>query len=184
MYKRQGCGGSPGDYIDHGLDNDFDQTLDNDEITETIFYCETFANGDVITSLSIDDPGSGYAPGNLSATGGGGSGFSGTYSVSSGIESITINDGGSGFDTSDQVVIQCQCDGTGATASIGSVDASGTITSITIDTPGSGYQSSDTIVVGAANGSGESLTANVYSTGIIHSVDVTCLLYTSPSPRD
>ena len=30
------CGGSPGDYIDHGLDNDFDQTLDDDEIIETI----------------------------------------------------------------------------------------------------------------------------------------------------
>ena len=168
-----GCGGSPGDYIDHGLDNDFDQTLDNDEIIETIFYCETFANDDVVTSLSIVDPGSGYVSGNLSATGGGGSGFSGTYSVSSGIASITINDGGSGFDTTDQVVIQCQCDGTGAAASIGSVDASGAITSVTIDSPGSGYQASDTIAVGVANGSGESLTANVYSTGVIHSVDVT-----------
>ena len=49
----------------------------------------------------------------------------------------------------------------------------GAITSITIDADGSGYQSSDTIAVGVANGSGESLTANVYSTGIIHSVDVT-----------
>jgi len=168
------CGGSPGDYIDHGLDNDFDQTLDDDEIIETIIYCETFANGDVVTSLSIDDPGAGYVPGNLSATGGGGSGFSGTYAVSSGIESITINDGGSGFDTTDQVVIQCQCDGTGAAASIGSVDSSsGEITSISIDSPGSGYQASDTIVVGVSGGNGESLSANVYPTGVIHSVEVT-----------
>ena len=90
-----GCGGSAGDYIEHGLDSNFDQSLDGDEITETLYFCETFANSDVVTSVSIDDPGDGYTSGNLSATGGGGSGFSGTYSVSSGIESITINNGGS-----------------------------------------------------------------------------------------
>ena len=167
------CGGSAGDYINHGLDNNFDQVLNDDEILESIFYCETFANGDVITSLSIDDPGDGYTSGNLSATGGGGSGFSGSYAVSSGIESITINDGGSGFDTTDQVLIQCQCDGSGVEASVGSVDSSGTITSITIDSPGSGYQSSDVIAVGVANGTGESLSTNVYSTGVVHSTEVT-----------
>ena len=168
-----GCGGSPGDYIEHGLDNDFDQTLDADEIIETLYYCETFANADIITSLSIDDPGNGYVSGTLSASGGGGSGFSGTYSVSSGIESITINNGGSGFDTTDQVLIQCQCDGTGAAASVGSVDSGGAITSITIDSAGSGYQSSDIIAIGVANGTGESLSANLFSTGVIHSAEVT-----------
>ena len=177
-----GCGGSAGDYIEHGLDSNFDQSLDGDEITETLYFCETFANSDVVTSVSIDDPGDGYTSGNLSATGGGGSGFSGTYSVSSGIESITINNGGSGFDTTDQVLIQCQCDGSGASASVGSVDSNGAITSITIDSEGSGYQSSDVIAVGVANGTGESLSANVYSTGVIHSTVVTNggTSYTSP----
>ena len=167
------CGDSPGDYINHGFDNNFNQVLDDDEILESIFYCETFSNDDVVTSLSIDDSGDGYTSGNLSATGGGGSGFSGSYTVSSGLESITINDGGSGFDTIDQVMIQCQCDGSGAEASVGSVDSNGTITSITIDSPGSGFQSSDVIAVGVANGTGESLSANVYSTGVIHSTEVT-----------
>ncbi len=114
-----GCGGSDGTYVSHGLDNDFDQSLDNDEITETLYFCETFANEDVVTSLSIDDAGDSYTAGNLSSSGGGGSGFSGTYAVSSGIQSITINNGGSGYDTDDQILIQCQCDGTGAEASIG-----------------------------------------------------------------
>ena len=168
-----GCSGSAGDYIQHGLDNNFNQVLDSDELIDTLVFCESFANDDVITSLTIDDSGTGYSPGNLSATGGGGSGFSGTYSVSSGIESITINNGGSGFDTTDQVQIQCQCDGTGAQASVGSVDSSGAITSINIDSAGSGYQSTDVIAVGVANGTGESLTANVYSTGVIHSAIVT-----------
>ena len=167
-----GCGGSPGDYINHGMDNNFNQNLDDDEILETLYYCETFANDDIITSLSIVDQGDGYSPGNLSATGGGGSGFSGTYAVSSGIESISINDGGSGFTTTDQVLIQCQCDGSGAEASVGSVDSSGSITSITIDSPGAGYQSSDVIAVGVANGTNEDLSANVYSTGVIHSAEV------------
>ena len=168
-----GCSGSAGDYIQHGLDNNFNQVLDSDELIDTLVFCESFANDDVITSLSIDDSGTGYSAGNLSATGGGGSGFSGTYAVSSGIESITINNGGSGFDTTDQVQIQCQCDGTGAQASVGSVDSSGAITSINIDSAGSGYQSTDVIAVGVANGTGESLTANVYSTGVIHSAIVT-----------
>ncbi|HJM24863.1 MAG TPA: hypothetical protein QF821_04380, partial [Candidatus Thalassarchaeaceae archaeon] len=48
-----GCGGSPGDYINHGMDNNFNQNLDDDEILETLYYCETFANDDIITSLSI-----------------------------------------------------------------------------------------------------------------------------------
>ena len=167
-----GCGGSDGTYVSHGLDNDFDQSLDNDEITETLYFCETFANEDVVTSLSIDDAGDSYTAGNLSSSGGGGSGFSGTYAVSSGIQSITINNGGSGYDTDDQILIQCQCDGTGAEASIGSVDSNGAIISVTMDEEGSGYQSTDTIAVGAANGTGASLSASVYSTGVIHSATV------------
>ena len=167
------CGGDDGTYVSHGLDNDFDQTLDDDEITETLYFCDAFGNEDVVTSLTIVDPGSGYISGNLTASGGGGSGFSGTYAVSSGIESISINNGGSGYDTEDQILIQCQCDGTGAAASIGSVDSTtGSILSITIDAQGSGYQSTDTIAVGVANGTGASLSANVFSTGVLHSATV------------
>ena len=45
----------------------------------------TIDNADIalgaLTSLQIDDPGTGYVNGTLSATGGGGSGFSGTFTV-------------------------------------------------------------------------------------------------------
>ena len=177
-----GCGGFQGTYISHGLDSDFDGSLDMEESLEVLLFCETFANEDVITSLVIDDPGEGYVAGNLSATGGGGSGFSGTYSVSSGIESLTVNSGGVNYGIGDQVVIQCQCDGSGAEASIGSVDANGSITSMNIDNPGSGYQLTDSIDVSIFNGSGASITANVFSTGGIHSVSVSDggQNYTSP----
>ncbi|MEC8874419.1 MAG: hypothetical protein VX502_03415, partial [Candidatus Thermoplasmatota archaeon] len=42
-----GCGGGDGTYLSHGLDNDFDQSLDENEIIETLYFCETFANDDV-----------------------------------------------------------------------------------------------------------------------------------------
>jgi len=168
-----GCGGGDGTYLSHGLDNDFDQSLDENEIIETLYFCETFANDDVVTSLTIDDPGDGYSPGNLSATGGSGSGFSGTYTISSGIESIDVNDGGSGYATDDEISIQCQCDGTGANASIASVDGSGAILSVNVDDSGSGFVSGDTIIIGIqSTGSGASLSENLYSTGNIHSVEI------------
>ena len=49
-----------------------------------------------VTSLQIDDAGTGYTDGTLSATGGGGSGFSGTYTVNSSgsITSWSITDHG------------------------------------------------------------------------------------------
>ena len=167
-----GCGGGDGTYLSYGMDNDFDQSLDSDEVTDTLYFCETFANDDQVISLTIDDQGSGYSAGNLSASGGGGSGFSGEYSVSSGIESISVTNGGSGYSTSDQIQINTNGDGTGAAASIGSVDSSGSIISISVDNPGSGYQSTDSINIGVANGTGASLSANLYSTGVIHSASV------------
>ncbi|HJM13477.1 MAG TPA: hypothetical protein QF641_03190, partial [Candidatus Thalassarchaeaceae archaeon] len=127
------CGGNDGSYIIHGMDNDFDQSLDSDEIIGTLYYCETFANGDQISSLTIDNPGSGYIAANLSATGGGGSGFSGTYEISTGIGSITVNNGGSGYGTGDQVQINTNGDGTGAAASVGIVSGSGEILSMVVD---------------------------------------------------
>jgi len=168
-----GCGGSPGAFVKHGVDHDFDQILDNDEIEEELVFCETFANGDIVTSLNITDPGDDYSPGNLSASGGGGSGFSGTYEISSGIESITILNGGSGYSRFDAVAIQApHSGGSGAQASIGTVNATGSIQSIVIDNPGTGYQATDIINVAVANGSGASLSANVYQTGVIHSATV------------
>ncbi len=167
------CGGSYGIYLEHGMDGDFDQILDTDEIEETLYFCESFGNEDVVTSLNITNRGTGYVGGNLTASGGGGSGFAGTYSISSGIQSITVNSGGSGYGTDSEITIQCQCDGEGANASIGSVDSNGSILTVNIVQSGSGYQSNDIIAVFPANGTGASLTANLFSTGKIHSAEIT-----------
>ena len=58
-------------------------------------------------------------------------------------------------------------------ASIGSVDSNGSILTVNIVQSGSGYQSNDIIAVFPANGTGASLTANLFSTGKIHSAEIT-----------
>jgi hypothetical protein len=51
-----------------------------------------------IGSLTITNGGTGYSSGTLSATGGGGSGFAGSYTVDTGvIKTVTITNGGSGY---------------------------------------------------------------------------------------
>ena len=51
-----------------------------------------------IGSLTITNGGTGYSAGTLSATGGGGSGFAGSYTVDTGvIKTVTITNGGSGY---------------------------------------------------------------------------------------
>ena len=51
-----------------------------------------------IGSLTITNGGTGYTGGTLSATGGGGSGFAGSYTVDAGvIKTVTITNGGSGY---------------------------------------------------------------------------------------
>ena len=172
-----GCGGGDGTYLSHGFDDDFDQSLDAEETVDTLFYCDTFANGDSVTALTINSSGDGYAPGNLSGQstqGDNGSGFSGSYIISSGIEGITVDDGGSNYDVSDTVVIQCQTPcGSGATASITSVDSNGTILSVSVDDPGSGYTPDNNIAIGIQSfGSGASLSEQLGSTGPVHSAEI------------
>ena len=174
------CETGKGTIVRYGHDESFDQVLQGDEVSETIRYCETLTLEDTVTSLSIDNSGSGYIPGSLSATGGGGSNFSGTYIISSGIENITILDGGSGYTLNDTITAVCQpqCNATGteASLSISSVDINGSIKSISVDSSGSGYVEGDSIqFIVTRNGSGTppSLSANLQSTGRIHSTQIT-----------
>jgi hypothetical protein len=170
------CGGLAGKILQYGLDNDFNSQLNDIEIISEIYYCETFSKEDTIQQLNIISPGDGYSNGNLSATGGGGQNFSATYIISTGIDSISINNAGSGYDTSDAVTIICvQCDGENANASISSVDSNGGITGITVDDAGDGYTGDDTIFisVSGSGGNGASLAANLQSTGMIHSTEIT-----------
>ena len=169
------CGGLAAKILNYGLDNDFDSILDDAEIISSIYYCETFSKEDTIQELTIITPGDGYSNGNLSATGGDGEDFFGTYMISTGIDSISINNAGSGYDTNDTVTIICvQCDGENANASISSIDSSGGITEIIVDDAGAGYSGDDTIFisVSGSGGSGASLAANLQSTGIIHSTEI------------
>ena len=174
------CETGKGTIVRYGHDESFDQLLQGDEVTETIIYCETLTFEDTVTSLSIDNSGSGYSPGNLSASGGGGSNFSGSYSISSGIESITILDGGSGYSLNDNITAVCQpqCNATGTEAelSISSVDINGSIKNISVNNPGSGYVIGDSIQFLISHSSGSSsatLSANLQPTGRIHSTQIT-----------
>jgi len=66
-----------------------------------------------VSSVTIGSGGTGYSSGSLSFSGGGGSGASGTYTVSAGvINAITITSGGSGYTTAPTVTAS---GGTGAT---------------------------------------------------------------------
>ena len=59
-----------------------------------------------INSLTITVAGTGYSAGTLSATGGGGSSFAGTYTVDAGaLKAVTITNGGSGYTTLPTIVI-------------------------------------------------------------------------------
>ncbi len=168
------CGGQNGQVLSHGYDNNFDVTLDNDEIIEILYYCDTFSKEDTVQELVINSGGDDYYSGNLSSNGGGGEGFIGTYQISSGIDSIAINNGGSGYSTNDTMSIGCQCGGSDANASISSVDSNGGILSITINDSGLGYTLDDTILFSfTGSGSGANLDAILESTGVINSAEIT-----------
>ncbi len=171
------CNNLSGTWVDHGYDNDFDNYLDNNEITDTIMYCSDSALEDSITSLSVVSGGYDYSAGTLSATSASGSGFSGTYSISSAIASITVSSGGSGYVVGDSLSFVCPggCTGSGATASVGSVASNGSIITVTLTNGGSGYNSQQTIyvLVTSTAGSGAQLSSVLETTGSIYTTVVT-----------
>ena len=172
------CNNLSGTWVNHGYDNDFDTSLDNNEIIDTIMYCSGNALEDSVTTLSVVSGGYDYAAGTLSATGSSGSGFSGTYTISSAIASISVSTGGSGYLVGDSLSFVCPgggCTGTGASASVGSVASNGSITSVTLTNGGSGYISQQTmyVLISSANGTGAQLAVNLETTGSIYSVVVT-----------
>ena len=171
------CNNLSGAWVDHGYDNDFDNSLDSNEITDTIMYCSGNALQDSITSLSVVSGGYDYSAGTLSATGGSGSSFSGTYSISSAIASITIGSGGTGYVVGDSLSFVCPggCAGSGATASVGSVASNGSIITVALANGGSGYISQQTtyVIVSSTAGSGSSLSPVLETTGSIYDAIVT-----------
>ena len=79
------------------------------------WHQNTPLEGGWVDSLSIIDPGEGYgAGGNLTASGGGGSGFAGTFNQESGrLNSVTVTNGGEYY-TAPPTIIVNSSDGSGA----------------------------------------------------------------------
>ena len=84
------------------------QPSDNQVYVSNILPNVTFA----IHSLTITNAGTGYSAGTLSATGGGGSSFAGTYTVDGGvIKTVTITNAGTGYTSLPTIVPSDSGDG-------------------------------------------------------------------------
>ena len=139
-------------------------------------YCSGNALEDSVTTLDVNEIGYGYSAGTLSATGGSGSGFSGTYTISSAISSISVNNGGSGYAIGDNISFVCPggCTGSNATASVGSIASNGSIITVTISNGGCGYTSQTMyLLVSSSGGSGASLSEVLETTGSVYEAFVT-----------
>ena len=124
-----------------------------------------------ITSINIDNAGSDYDaafPPNITISGGGGSGATGTVTVNGSITEIIVNDGGSGYTSSPLVSI---VGGNGSGASATAIVTKGVVSSILMNTNGTGYTSQPTITIVGGGGSGATATASVR--GPVKSVTVT-----------
>ena len=79
------------------------------------WHQNTPLEGGWVDSLSIEDQGAGYgAGGNLTASGGGGSGFAGTFTQESGfLNSVTVTNGGEYYTTPPTIIVDSP-DGGGA----------------------------------------------------------------------
>ena len=164
------------EWVKHGYDNNFDSSLNTNEIIDTLLYCSGDALEDSVTALTVNSGGYDYSAGTLTATGGSGSGFSGTYSISSAIASISVTSAGTGYVVGDTLSFVCPggCTGSGAAASVGSVSSNGSIVSISLTTGGSGYtQQTMYILVTTSGGSGASLSEVLETTGSIYEALVT-----------
>jgi len=85
-------------------DDDIVYIVDTGKITSSDDFSDYL---NAIKSITITNGGSGYSAGTLSATGGGGSGFAGTYTVDSSgkINSVTITNIGSGYTSTPTITI-------------------------------------------------------------------------------
>ena len=126
---------------------------------------EVEASGGNVTSLDITSGGSGYGPsGTLTAVGGGGSGFSGTYNQTSGvIDSVMLLGGGENYVSAPEITIVPPSGVTGSGAFVSSsIQVSGSINSVTVTDAGRGYYSVPSIVIGT-DGVGGEVTAQTNS---------------------
>ncbi len=124
----------------NAVDLRLESSLETIESANELSPTFTIDNADIalgaVTALNLDDPGTGYVNGTLSATGGGGSGFSGTFTVnnSGAIMSWSITNHGD-YSSDPTIVIDGPQPG-GANGSF-SVVARTTVVDVTITNTGS-----------------------------------------------
>ena len=151
-----GCGNQSSVVISYGHDFDSDGFLDTQEISTSTEYCPSSGMDTSVTSLNITSIGTGYGDGNLSASGGGGSGFTGTYLSGRGIGSASLISGGSGYANGTVFNVACgrDCPGSGATVTATSVDSTGAITSISLTSHGANYTTDHVLTLDNTGSSG------------------------------
>ena len=124
----------------NAVDLRLESSLETIESANELSPTFTIDNADIalgaVTALNLDDPGTGYVNGTLSATGGGGSGFSGTFTVnnSGAIMSWSITNHGD-YSSDPTIVIDGPQPG-GVNGSF-SVGARTTVVDVTITNTGS-----------------------------------------------
>ena len=138
---------------------------------------EVEASGGNVTSLDITSGGSGYGPsGTLTAVGGGGSGFSGTFlATASGgwVETLNIVSGGSGYDENGTLAA-VGGGGSGFSGTYG--QTSGVIDSVMFLGEGENYVSAPEITIvspSGVTGSGAVVSSSIQVSGAINSVIIT-----------
>ena len=124
----------------NAVDLRLESSLETIESANELSPTFTIDNADIalgaVTALNLDDPGTGYVNGTLSATGGGGSGFSGTFTVnnSGAIMSWSITNHGDYSSDPTIVIDGPQPGGTNGSFSVG---ARTTVVDVTITNTGS-----------------------------------------------
>ena len=124
----------------NAVDLRLESSLETIESANELSPTFTIDNADIalgaVTALQLDDPGTGYVNGTLSATGGGGSGFSGTFTVNNSGAIISWSITNHGDYSSDPTIVIDGPQPGGANGSF-SVVARTTVVDVTITNTGS-----------------------------------------------
>ena len=154
------------------LDNDGDgyttpPTVTITDPTGTGAAATAIIGTSTVSSVTVNNPGSGYVSPILTVTGGGGSGaiLQPILNVSGGIEDVVVVNPGNGYTSTPTIVIEDPA-GTGANLAI--VISGSPILDIVVTTGGSGYTNPTVTITG---GGGSLATANaIVETGVIDDV--------------
>ena len=123
--------------------------------------------GSAISGITLSNAGTGYTAGTLSATGGGGSGFAGTYTISAAVSNTVSKSGGGGEFAANQTsgsitVNNSGTNGSGFAATFVTTSDGSSVSSVSIGSAGSKFNFASkalTVNHGSNNGSGFAATA-------------------------